>query len=378
MGDGGILNRATNARKTSDLAGAQEKIELLVAEASYDYLQEKYVNGNGSTTQDKDDFILGQLSEKVGSFEGCTLALTSNVVTLSKDGKSVTGTLSDGSINWASTETASSGDSPNGGGSNETLISKDGNTSYVGCYADIDGDDEVDGIIYVDLIAQSGETGTYGEDTDYAWAGGYTIPTVTASNLNDYVISQEGVVDSRFDSTPRDVVKLATGSTREDSKSRFYVMGLEDITDGTNDRLYWYYEAWDSTNYEGRMTDYTDANGGSPTSVYFGTGKTNTATMMTKWNSEDYGEQNSRDLWGNISSQVSNGWFVPSREELSAFGKAFSIDESNHENYKLSGLFWSSSQSCALDAWCANFSEGWMGEGAGVNCYVRVRLISTF
>ena len=26
LGDGGILNRATNARKTSDIAGAQEKI----------------------------------------------------------------------------------------------------------------------------------------------------------------------------------------------------------------------------------------------------------------------------------------------------------------------------------------------------------------
>ena len=122
LGDGGILNRTTNARKTSDLAGAQEKVELLVAEASYDYLQARYVNGNGSLAEGKDEYILNLLSQKVGSFEGCTLALTDHVLTLSKDGKSVTGTIgTDGTLTWA--------DSTSGGSTNTVANTSTNTTS---------------------------------------------------------------------------------------------------------------------------------------------------------------------------------------------------------------------------------------------------------
>ena len=122
MGDGGILNRTTNARKTSDIAGAQEKVELLVAEASYDYLQARYVNGNGSLAEGKDEYILNLLTQKVGSFEGCTLALTDHVLTLSKDGKSVTGTIgTDGTLTWA--------DSTSGGSTNTVANTSTNTTS---------------------------------------------------------------------------------------------------------------------------------------------------------------------------------------------------------------------------------------------------------
>ena len=98
MGEGGILNRATDAAKTYSIASAQEKIELLVAEASYDYLQKKYVNDESI---DPNTYILNQLSSKVGSFEGCILAIENNVLTLSKDGKTVTGIVgTDGAILW--------------------------------------------------------------------------------------------------------------------------------------------------------------------------------------------------------------------------------------------------------------------------------------
>ena len=101
MGDGGILNRATNAAKTYSIASAQEKIELLIAEASYDYLQARYVNGNGSLAEGKDDYILDLLSQKVGSFEGCELEINNNELILSKDGKTVVGTFgTDGAISW--------------------------------------------------------------------------------------------------------------------------------------------------------------------------------------------------------------------------------------------------------------------------------------
>ena len=72
MGEGGILNRATNARKTTDIAGAQEKVELLASEYDYDYMKQKYVNGNGTFNQDKDTYIVGQLNTHASNdFEGC-------------------------------------------------------------------------------------------------------------------------------------------------------------------------------------------------------------------------------------------------------------------------------------------------------------------
>ena len=101
MGDGGILNRATNAAKTYSIAEAQEKIELLLAEYSFDYLQEKYVNENGNIDENKNTYILNQLSSKVGSFEGCELEINNNELILSKDGKTVVGTFgTDGAISW--------------------------------------------------------------------------------------------------------------------------------------------------------------------------------------------------------------------------------------------------------------------------------------
>ena len=67
--------------KTYSIASAQEKIELLIAEASYDYLQERYVNGNGSINDQKDDYIVGQLKlQESNNFEGCEFLKDVNLV----------------------------------------------------------------------------------------------------------------------------------------------------------------------------------------------------------------------------------------------------------------------------------------------------------
>ena len=59
--------------------------------------------------------------------------------------------------------------------------------SYLGYYADIDGDGTVDGIIYADLA--------FGNQGDGQWKdkdGDYTIPKVEdVSKLKDYYISQK-------------------------------------------------------------------------------------------------------------------------------------------------------------------------------------------
>ena len=98
----------------------------------------------------------------------------------------------------------------------------------------------------------------------------------------------------------------------------------------------WYMAADD------QMNDYATA-----TSIDFGTGKTNTATMIAKWNASEYGEQNyfEEDIWGLIQEEVAEGWFVPSICEWSAFGRNLNITFDNYSDYSLDQMgYWSSSQ----------------------------------
>ena len=49
---------------------------------------------------------------------------------------------------------------------------------------------------------------------------------------------------------------------------------------------------------------------------------------MEKWKTKALGEQNTGskpDLWGQIQTQVANGWFVPSLSEWGAFGHELGI-----------------------------------------------------
>ena len=57
-----------------------------------------------------------------------------------------------------------------GGGETGTLIDTTGDVSYVGYFADVDGDGTVDGIIYADMLAQRGET------VEWSNSGKFYIP----------------------------------------------------------------------------------------------------------------------------------------------------------------------------------------------------------
>ena len=220
--------------------------------------------------------------------------------------------------------------------------------SYVGYYADIEGDGTVDGIIYADLA--KGNTGD-GQWTDSD--GYYTIPVKT--NLKDYFISKESYTD---DFGTKDVLTPVEGQSGKND--RFYIMALDDIDGSTH---YWYYSA------RGQMS--------IDTGTVFGTGKTNTQTMISQWNSNKYPPQNNNDMWKLIQTQASNGWFVPSKEEWSAFGEELGITSSNYSEKKLSDWYWSSSQGNTSYAWLANFSLGYMGHNR-VDYDRCVRLSATF
>ena len=232
--------------------------------------------------------------------------------------------------------------------------------SFVGYYADTNGDGTVDGIIFADLAV--GGSGTWNPSGE-SWAnstGTYSYGTIPADELKDYVISEDKY-SGKFGEKP--IVK-AVGN----GKDRFYVMALENIDSST---YTWYANAYNNGN--GLMTDYA-----STTSPNFGTGKANTATMINKWNNQAYGPQNTRDgykdLWGKVSA---GSWFVPSKMEWATFAGELGVTKANYSSLGLSGWCWSSSQRSSAAAWVAHFNSGYVTThyAHGTIC---VRLATTF
>lgn len=206
--------------------------------------------------------------------------------------------------------------------STEVTISKD--TSFVGYYADVDGNGTVDGIIFADLAVSS--SGTWSQrSTEYNSSYSYTAVS-DKTTLKDYVVSKASYTATSSDNTAlkygtHPVLKLASSTTG--TEDRFYVMALSDVTNSstTSDDFTWYSAAY--TYKENESSSNTGINNASSqvTSTDFKKGKTNTATMITKWNSAAYGTKNAAqsndylDLWGSITT----GWFVPSKDEWTAF-----------------------------------------------------------
>ena len=234
------------------------------------------------------------------------------------------------------------------------------NKTKVGYYADIDGIDGVDGVIYADLAV--GGSGQWGNDT-YGYTS-FTIPTKTG--LKEYYIKQETYNDGHFGAHP--VIAPKEGTSGED---RFYVMALSDVSSS-----YYYWDKQYHNIFYG-------------TEETFESGKENTRLLINYWNEHNYNYSGSsgksakwhnEDVWLNIQNHYNKGWFVPSKEEWSAFGKNLGITRSNYSStFGLSFTYWSSSQYSGhtYDAWGAGFGYGSMGDGS-VYGSTYVRLSTTF
>lgn len=238
---------------------------------------------------------------------------------------------------------------------NEVAISKD--KSFVGYYADINKDGVADGVIYADL-AQGNTKGSKWVDDN----GVYTISKIT-SGLKDYYIS--GTYSGVFGE--KSIISPKAGEGTE----RFYIMDLKDV-DGSFNTTYldWYNSA------NSKITDFD-----KQTSTAFGTGATNTSNMYIKWKAGDYGTKNActqhNDLWEKIDAKYKDGWFIPSKEELSAFSGELGITKANHANYKISDYLWTSSLQNSKCAYSANYKGGAMTV-YDVNSYCYLRLSKKF
>ena len=232
-------------------------------------------------------------------------------------------------------------------GETQEVISK--TESYVGYYADINGDKTADGIIYADLAV--GGSGQWPADDEW---GIYEIPKVE-SGLKDYYIS-----NTNYNGPFGEKAALSPTGSGED---RFYIMALLDIDANTHT---WYDNAYRN------MSDYATATSGD-----FGIGKSNTEAMIEKWNNGEYGEQNANDMWGLIQTEVENGWFVPSKGEWSAFAEELGISTSSYINSGLGDAYWSSSQVNTEYVDTAHFGVGCILSGSVISD-TNVRLSTTF
>ena len=340
-GANGILTQANNAKDETEQANAKEKVELAV-------IATMSQSKRGTLDADK---LVTEITNNYGGT--ATKTGTGFPVNTTVDGKSFA-IDKDGNV---TSKEDSNQPTPNP----TDKISKD--TSYVGYYADIDADGTVDGVIYADLAVGNQGSGQWnGSD------GKYTVPTVT-EGLKDYYISQTNYkVNEGFGT--KDVIS-PTGTGTE----RFYIMALKDIT--KNGPLYDWYNAAFSKG----MSDYV-----ATTSGDFGKGKSNTTTMISKWNATAYGAQNNcsdhKDMWGQIQEEVKNGWFVPSKAEWSAFGGELGItrdssSEKYYGNFGLSSYYWSSTQYGTDLAWSELFGNGYVGFYY-VSTSHYVRLSATF
>ena len=222
--------------------------------------------------------------------------------------------------------------------------------SQVGKYIDTNGDGIPEGIIFIDLVADKEKQLKYDNKM-------YKIPTIKEKdNIKEYVTG--GKFSHKLNGEQEMLMPIFDG------EDRFYIMALEDVD--KHWCHHWYANVSD-------MKDFAIT-----TAMDFGSGQKNTLNMIEKWNKEDYGAQDSDDMWSLIQKQVDDGWFVPSRGEWAAFAGQLGITKSNYSSKGLSGwYYWSSSQSGTNSAYYISLDYGYVYDYY-VNDYYYVRLAATF
>ena len=231
--------------------------------------------------------------------------------------------------------------------------------SQVGKYIDLNGDGIPEGVIFADLaIGGSGQWGKHPHHNDFCQ---YKIPTI--KEFKDYIIV--GEYEDKINGKQEVLAPVLDGM------DRFYVMALSDVV--LKRRYFTWYDA--AFFHEDGIFAYQVI-----AKPDFGTGKQNTLNMINKWNSKEYGEQNTcedhTDMWNEIQDEVNNGWFVPSRAEWAAFGDSLKLTKDNYSTKGFKWYYWSSSLFNSHSAYFAYFSNGFIDSNI-IICDYSIRLATT-
>ena len=189
----GILDKAKSAVDKYSEGEIGEQIKLA-------YLEWQTAQLTG-TNENANDFIKNRLNSAIGDVED-----------VNKTGNSIMITFKNNKIYSYNISTGKALDL-----TNTTSISKDENENFVGCYADIDADGTVAGVIFADLLTGSIKETQQWENENRT----YTIPTENANDLKDYYISKDNH-EGTFGI--KDVL-----SPKGKGKDRFYIMSLNNL-----------------------------------------------------------------------------------------------------------------------------------------------------
>ena len=198
--------------------------------------------------------------------------------------------------------------------------------SQIGKYVDINGDGIPEGVIFADLAIGGDKLWNGTPNTRYRYEK-------SSKKLKEYVVV--GTYSHALNGKREMLTPILDG------EDRFYIMALNDVG---KDEHCWYHKA----SFKG-MIDYEET-----TLETFGSGKQNTLNMIEKWNKEDYGTQNSDDMWSLIQEQVNDGWFVPSIREWCAFAEELHINLGR----ETADSYWSSSQRDKITSFGIDFKVG--------------------
>ena len=209
--------------------------------------------------------------------------------------------------------------------------------SQVGKYIDTNGDGIPEGIIFIDLVADKEKQLKYDNKM-------YKIPTIKEKdNIKEYVTG--GKFSHKLNGEQEMLIPILDG------EDRFYIMALKDVDEHWCH--HWYANVSD-------MKDFTIT-----TAIDFGSGQKNTLNMIEKWNKEDYGAQDSFDIWNIIKKQVEDGCFVPSIDEWKVFRNQLNIKRANFEGRALKVRYWSSSQFDCDEVYIEDMNRDFRKESVG-------------
>ncbi len=248
-------------------------------------------------------------------------------------------------------------------------------TSYAGYYADLDGDEQADGIIYADLAVGSDGEKKWNEDGCSVFE--YPSEGETGNVTYKKYVLEEQQGSGFGEEYKKEMIKVADSS--DAGADRFYVMALEDVTKDETKTFTWYKNGYDKLNQHNEAVDSGEND--------FGLGDDNTEYWMKDEYSEEYGGLDEGDIWKVINSELKDKgktWFVPSKSEWSAFGymcyetEGINMSTENYGEFGLSGSYWSSSLNSADYAYNAYFNNGYIDNGLNVDSLNYVRLSTTF
>ncbi len=197
------------------------------------------------------------------------------------------------------------------------------------------------------ITVKSASNTNYNEKTA-AYAVTVKIPTFTESSGVGYYADIDG--NGSVDGIIFEDFKVGGSGTWENANGKYTIPTVSE-----------------TKNYYISKKSYTDKFGTKDVLTPIGTGNNRFYVMTLTDKMSNYCE------WAPAKEQATNGWNLPTRNELAAFSGMLNITISNRGTYGLHGYYWTSEGYGLSGAWVASYEGGYMRTiSASGGAYVRL------